>query len=52
MRELTEFLYHALGICGEHNHPHLINLGFLAAGVYAIIKISNNYGILASKGKG
>ena len=51
MKEATEFLHHALGVCGEHNHPHLINLGFLAAGVYAIIKIKS-YGILASKSKG
>jgi hypothetical protein len=48
---MIEFLYHALGICGEHNHPHLINLGFLAAGVYALFKISTNYGILDSKSK-
>ena len=52
MKEFTEFLYHILGVCGEHTHPHLINLGFLAAGVYAIIKINNRYGILASKSKG
>ena len=52
MKEITEFLYHALGVCGEHNHPHLINLGFLVAGVYTIIKINKSYGILASKSKG
>ena len=49
---MVEFLYHILGICGEHNHPHLINLGFLAVGVYTIIKILNSYGILDSKSKG
>lgn len=27
---MTEFLYHALGICGEHSHPHLLNVGYLA----------------------
>jgi hypothetical protein len=48
---MVEFLYHALGICGEHNHPNLINLGFLAAGIYAITKILYNHGILASKSK-
>ena len=48
---MIEFLYHALGICGEHNHPHLINLGFLAAGIYLIIKTNKSYGILASKSK-
>ena len=52
MKEVTEFLYHVLGVCGEHNHPHLINLGFLVAGVYTIIKINKSYGILASKSKG
>ena len=36
---MVEFLYHLLGVCGEHNHPHLINVGFLAAGMYLIIKI-------------
>ena len=52
MKEIIEFLYHILGVCGEHNHPHLINLGFLVAGVYTIIKINKSYGILASKSKG
>jgi hypothetical protein len=23
---MTEFLYHALGICGEHWHPNAINI--------------------------
>ena len=36
---MIDFLYHVLGICGEHNHPHLINMGFLAAAAYAIVKI-------------
>ena len=49
---MKEFLYHALGICGEHSHPNLINLGFIAAGVYATFKILKNYGILAIKSKG
>ena len=39
MKETTEFLYHILGICGEYTHPHLINVGFLAAGMYLVIKI-------------
>ena len=42
MNNLTEFLYHALGICGEHNHPHLINMGFFLAAVYAVVKIYQN----------
>ena len=52
MKEITEFLYHILGVCGEHTQPHLINVGFLAAGMYLIIKINKSYGILASKSKG
>ena len=34
--EILDFLYHALGICGEHHHPNLINIGFISAGVYAL----------------
>ena len=49
---MKEFLYHALGICGENSHPHLINLGFITAGVYVTFKILKHYGILASKSKG
>ena len=44
---MAEFLYHLLGICGEHNHPHLINVGFILAGLYATFKIFQkikNYG--------
>ena len=43
---MTEVLYHLLGICGEHNHPHLINMGFLATAlyvIYRIIKFKYNY---------
>jgi len=44
---MTDFLYHFLGICGEHNHPHLLNMGFLlAAIVFVSAKIyqkANNY---------
>ena len=36
---MIDFLYHFLGICGEYTHPHLINVGFLAAGMYLVIKI-------------
>ncbi len=31
---MTEFLYHALGICGEHWHPNLINMSLIAMLVY------------------
>jgi len=40
---MIDFLYHFLGICGEHNHPHLINIGFIVAGVYAAFKITQKY---------
>ena len=23
---MKEFLYHALGLCAEHSHPHLLHL--------------------------
>ena len=25
---MTEFIYHALGICGDHWHPNFINISF------------------------
>ena len=28
---MKEFLYHALGICGEHWHPNLINITLIIA---------------------
>jgi len=39
---MKEFLYHALGICGEHWHPNLLNIGFFAAGIYAFVKLIQN----------
>ena len=36
---MTEFLYHALGMCGEHSHPNLINLGYIALFMYVGYKI-------------
>ena len=36
---MTEFLYHALGICGEHWHPNLINLSLIT--MMSIILIKN-----------
>ena len=35
-----ETLYHLLGICGEHSHPNLVNLGFILATCYLVYKIS------------
>ena len=23
---MKEYLYHALGLCGEHSHPHLLHV--------------------------
>jgi len=28
---MKELLYHALGLCGEHSHPHLINVTAIVA---------------------
>jgi hypothetical protein len=36
---MTDFIYHALGICGEHSHPHLLNIGFLALFSYVGYRI-------------
>jgi hypothetical protein len=38
---MTEFIYHALGICGEHSHPNLINLGCILLLMYTGYKIIN-----------
>ena len=35
---MTDFLYHALGICGEHWHPNLINVSLLAMITYGTVK--------------
>ena len=44
---MVDFLYHLLGVCGEHNHPHLINMGFLAATIYTAIQYDTNTGMSA-----
>ena len=28
---MKEFLYHALGVCGEHSHPHLLHVTAIVA---------------------
>ena len=41
---MKEFIYHALGICGEHSHPHLLNIGYIALAmfvVYSIVKLKS-----------
>jgi len=27
---MKDFIYHALGVCGEHWHPNLLNLSLIA----------------------
>ena len=37
--EMKEFIYHALGICGEHSHPHLLNVGYILLATFILYKI-------------
>ena len=39
---MTEFLYHALGICGEHWHPNLINVSLFGMLTYGSWKLFRN----------
>ena len=36
---MKEFIYHALGICGEHSHPHLLNVGYILLVTFVLYKI-------------
>jgi len=36
---MKEFLYHALGVCGEHTHPHLINVTAIVAVTIVVTSI-------------
>ena len=36
---MKEFIYHALGICGEHSHPHLLNIGYIALAMFVLYSI-------------
>ena len=36
---MAEFIYHSLGICGEHSHPHLLNTGLILLGTFVLYKI-------------
>tara|TARA_B100000963_G_scaffold148538_2_gene129568 strand:- start:301 stop:435 length:135 start_codon:yes stop_codon:yes gene_type:complete len=41
---MIDFLYHALGFCGEHWHPNAINISAMILIATLIIKsIKNNY---------
>jgi hypothetical protein len=35
---MNEAIYHALGICGEHSHPNLLNVSLIVLIGYVIIK--------------
>ena len=36
---MQEFLYHALGICGEHWHPNLLNITLIVMVTSIITRI-------------
>jgi len=36
---MKEFLYHALGVCGEHTHPHLLHVTAIVAVTIVAISI-------------
>ncbi len=36
---MEEFLYHALGICGEHWHPNLINVSVIIGVVWCVARL-------------
>tara|TARA_R100000734_G_C3314436_1_gene106036 strand:+ start:465 stop:602 length:138 start_codon:yes stop_codon:yes gene_type:complete len=36
---MQEFLYHALGICGEHWHPNLLNITLIVMATSIITRI-------------
>ena len=36
---MKDFIYHALGICGEHSYPHLLNIGYTLLGMFILYKI-------------
>ena len=38
-KQMKEFIYHALGICGEHSHPHLLNVGYILLATFILYKI-------------
>lgn len=38
MKTLTDFLYHATGMCGEHWHPNAINIGLISLILFAAYK--------------
>ena len=39
---MTDFLYHALGVCGEHWHPNAINVTAMILIVSLLVKTLKN----------
>jgi hypothetical protein len=39
---MKDFIYHALGICGEHYHPNLLNLSLISLIIFSITKLIIN----------
>ena len=38
METVIEFLYHALGLCGEHWHPNALNLSGIGLVTWSVVK--------------
>ena len=38
---MKEFIYHALGICGEHSHPLLLNIGYITLAMFLVYLVIN-----------
>ena len=39
---MKDFIYHALGICGEHWHPNLLNLSLITLVLFGANKLLIN----------
>jgi len=39
---MKDFIYHALGVCGEHWHPNLLNLSLIALVLFGTTKLLVN----------
>jgi hypothetical protein len=35
---MKDFIYHALGVCGEHWHPNLLNMSLIALTMFVAYK--------------
>ena len=40
---MKEFIYHALGICGEHTHPNLLNISLIVLVAFVVYKTYKKY---------